>query len=68
VAFSPDGRRVLSVSRDGDIRVWDTGSGKELRRLKSHTPIVLVATFSSDGKQILTGHTDNTVQVWAAPK
>jgi dipeptidyl aminopeptidase/acylaminoacyl peptidase len=68
VAFSPDGRRVLSVSRDGDIRVWDVESGKELRRLKSHTPIVLVATFSSDGKQILTGHTDNTVQVWAAPK
>lgn len=68
VAFSPDGRRVLSVSRDGDIRVWDAESGKELRRLKSHTPIVLVATFSSDGKQILTGHTDNTVQVWAAPK
>jgi WD40 repeat protein len=68
VAFSPDSRRVLSISRDGDIRVWDAESGKELRRLKSHTPIVLTATFSSDGKQILTGHTDNTVQVWAAPK
>lgn len=68
VAYSPDGKRILSVSRDGEIRIWDAASGKELRRLKSHTPIVLAARFSADGRQILTGHTDNSVQVWAAPK
>jgi WD40 repeat protein len=26
VAFSPDGTKIVSVSRDGTIKVWDTGA------------------------------------------
>jgi WD40 repeat protein len=36
VAFSPDGRYVLTGSTDGTARMWDAGSGKELKRLDGH--------------------------------
>lgn len=31
VAFSPDGERLLAGSADGDTRMWDAGSGREVR-------------------------------------
>jgi WD40 repeat protein len=34
-AFSPDGTKVLTVSKDRTTRIWDTESGKELARLLS---------------------------------
>src|SRR5262249_11570674 len=32
VAFSPDGRQVLSSSDDRTIRLWDVQTGEEVRR------------------------------------
>jgi WD40 repeat protein len=40
VAYSPDGRRIVSGSGDNTVRVWDAESGKELRFLLGHERIV----------------------------
>ncbi len=32
-AFSPDGARVVTASRDGTARVWDAATGAELARV-----------------------------------
>jgi WD40 repeat protein len=30
VTFSPDGRRIVSGSRDTSVRVWDPGTGQQV--------------------------------------
>lgn len=35
VAFSPDGTRIVSGSRDGTVRIWDTATGQELAQFIS---------------------------------
>ncbi len=64
VAFSPDGKRIVSGSSvDHTIKVWDAGSGAEVLTLPSDGPVFSVA-FSPDGKRIISGSMAGTVKVW----
>ena len=66
VAISPDGKRIVTGSRDNTARVWEAASGKELLTLKGHTSAVRSVAISPDGKRIVTGSRDNTARVWEA--
>ena len=37
VAFSPDGKRIVSGSWDKTVKVWDAATGTEIFSLKGHT-------------------------------
>lgn len=53
-AFSPDGKRLVSVGRDFTIKLWDTANGKLLRRFEAadgKTFPVSVA-YSPDGQYV----------------
>jgi WD40 repeat protein len=40
VAFSPDGKQIVSGSNDKLVWVWDASTGDELKVLKGHTDLV----------------------------
>jgi WD40 repeat protein len=50
VAFSPDGKRVVSGSDDETVRLWDAATGAPLQTLDGHTGLVNSVAFSPDGK------------------
>jgi WD40 repeat protein len=50
VAFSPDGKQVVSGSYDETVRLWDAATGKRLQTLEGHTGIVESVAFSPDSK------------------
>ena len=63
-AFSPDGRRIVTASRDKTACIWDAAGGKSLTTLEGHSEWVLSATFSPDGMRIVTASDDDTARVW----
>jgi WD40 repeat protein/tRNA A-37 threonylcarbamoyl transferase component Bud32 len=64
VAFSPDGRRIVTSGPHGTAKVWEANSGKELLTLHRHELGVCSATFSPDGQQIVTASCDGRVKIW----
>ncbi|MGO8926024.1 MAG: protein kinase domain-containing protein [Limisphaerales bacterium] len=66
VAFSPDGRRIVTGSFDNTAKMWDAASGEELLTLKGHSGEVRSVAFSPDGQRIVTGSADKTARVWEA--
>ena len=66
VAFSPDGDRVGTSSRDETARVWEAESGARLRRLVGHRDDVTSVAFSPDGRLVLTASRDHEARLWNA--
>ena len=66
VAFSPDGRWIVTTSGDQTAKVWEAQTGRELRTLQGHTGTIIGVAFSPDGHRIVTGSGDQTAKVWEA--
>lgn len=63
-SFTPDGRRLVTVSDDHTARVWDAQTGAPLWTLRGHGGPVRFAAFSRDGRYVVTTSPDKTARVW----
>lgn len=64
VAFSPDGKLVVTGSRDETAHVWEAQTGQSVAELRGHAGDVGVAAFSPDGNLVVTAGGDGMARVW----
>lgn len=67
VAWSPDGKQIVSGGRDGLAKLWDAATGANLLTYRGHAPLAVNAVaWSPHGTFIASAGSDATVQVWDA--
>jgi WD40 repeat protein len=66
VAYSPDGKTVLTGSQDKTARLWDVATGLPLGQPLGHQGFVGAVAYSPGGKIVLTGSQDRTARLWNA--
>jgi WD40 repeat protein/predicted Ser/Thr protein kinase len=64
LAFAPDGRTIASTGTDGDVKLSDIASGRDLLTLRGHTGSVNAVAFSPDGRTLASASHDQTVRLW----
>jgi eukaryotic-like serine/threonine-protein kinase len=66
LAFSPDGRRVVSAGPEHRVKIWDTIRGDLVFTITGHSEPVFTIAFSPDGRLLATGSQDKTIKLWDA--
>lgn len=66
VAFTPDGKRVVSAGAGGKIRLWDSATGQELGTIEGHEGRVSSLAISTDGSYIASAGYDGSVRLMNA--
>jgi DNA-binding beta-propeller fold protein YncE len=64
VAFSPDGKMLVSASSDQTIKLWNRESGELVRTFQGHVSWVQHVGFSHDGRHLASASGEGTVIVW----
>jgi WD40 repeat protein/serine/threonine protein kinase len=62
LAFSPDGKRLVSSDSGTTAKLWDAQTGSELLSFQGGG----AAAFSPDGRRLAMGTRDGTVEIWDA--
>jgi WD40 repeat protein len=63
LAFSPDGRQLVSGDFEGKVLAWDLSKDCPLATFRHQDRVISVA-YSPDGSMLATGSTDCSVKLW----
>jgi WD40 repeat protein len=65
VAYSPDGKLIVSGDNKGDIKMWKVNNQQPSPVWKAHqNSIIRKVAFSPDGKMFATAAVDGIVKLW----
>ena len=64
LAFTADGRTLVSASRDTTIRLWDVETGKSNLMTTGHTEAIRTLGLFEDGKMLVSASADCTLRLW----
>lgn len=63
--FSPDGELIVTSSWDNTAKIWNSKTGRVIRKLENgHSGFVNSAVFSPDGQFVLTASDDTSAKLW----
>ena len=65
VAYSPDGKYLITGDWEGNGIIWDANTGNKLFTLPEQSPVTAVS-YSTDGKLVATGEIGGIVIIWNA--
>jgi len=64
IAFSPDGRQIVSGGNNTVLRIWNVATGTVEKTLTGHEDGVNSVAFSPDGRRVVSGSDDKTIKIW----
>jgi WD40 repeat protein len=64
LSLTPDGRFVVSASKDGSLCFWDIKSGLLLRKIHAHSKRITGVKISSDGRLAFSVSWDHSLRMW----
>jgi WD40 repeat protein len=65
LAYSPDGRTMVSGTASGTLKLWETGTGHCRTAVIAHnSQPIHWASFSADGATLATTGADKTIRLW----
>jgi len=65
VAFSPDGRHIISGGNiKNSLKLWDIATGREIRTFIGDTDAIYSVAFSPDGRYVLSGSANHAIKLW----
>ena len=64
LVFSPDGKTLVSASRDRTVKLWDLATYRVITTLQGQKEEVHSVAVSPDGKIVASGSDDHTIKLW----
>lgn len=64
IAFTPDGKVLMSGSADKAIAFWDVSTGRRISNLSQHSDTVLALAVSNDGQFLASSSFYDPISLW----
>ena len=67
LAFTPNGRWLISGGHDFSVRLWDLSNGRQIRILGKHLREVNTVAVCPDSRCVVSGGNDQVLKLWELP-